>query len=126
MANLPYYLINRSTCVLGAVEDGARNGFAMNGFTLAAAVVEGLRHAYHEGISAINPLTGEESILRVQVAGIRADAVMVNQKLLIVENIHLYFLLDLSFLSQRNKIANLHNCNSACGCTFCLFEKPPR
>jgi hypothetical protein len=77
LANAPHNLIHRTTCMLGTAESGRRTDFMFDGFTLGHAIVESLTHGYKHGVSHLNPLTQRESILRIEVIGIRTDGPMV-------------------------------------------------
>ena len=76
LANAPYDIINRSTCIVGGTKGGYDTKYCFDGYSLATAIVTSLEHG-KAGLACFDPLTKKESIMRIYVAGIRCDSVMV-------------------------------------------------
>ena len=77
LANAPHFMVNRTAAILGCTKSNADTHYAFDGWSLANAIVTSLQRGYY-GLDCFNPLTKQESIMRIYVAGIRCDSVMVS------------------------------------------------
>lgn len=77
LANLDCAAVNKSTVIVAATKDAAGTEYKFDGWSLATAVVTSLKRGF-QGIESVNPLTDEACVLRIKVAAVRTDSVMVS------------------------------------------------